>query len=279
MDRPRHRGIAGLSRREPIGAALTVGRKGPRGNPIEKDRFHIVLPTEGADRRRAAHPRYRAFNGAPAERRRSLVGQVIHADPDRAFEHYLSAYRGEKGDPTHPAGAPFCRGDGVRATRYTGNPKDVGGFANIPCPNETCRLRVSEPALCRPFARLLFRLVFRPDSGLPSTTVKLATKSWYSVANLAGFWASLEDAATAVGAPFNPAGFRFLLQLEEKSSKARKSRFPVISAVPLDDAFEFFAARVGVSAVQLSGDDDSAAPDAVFGTLETSDPVEPEPET
>ena len=63
-------GIHGVRGREPIGAALTIGIKGPRGNPIEKDRFHLLEPRESKDKKRKPSPLFRFFNNAPPEKRR-----------------------------------------------------------------------------------------------------------------------------------------------------------------------------------------------------------------
>ena len=250
---------------QPIGAVLTIGRKGPKGFPVEKDRFHLVLPHEGPDGRRAAHPRYVRFNTADPEHRRSLVCQIVHSDPEQALEYYLSAYRGRRGDPTHPAGAPFCRGDGDRAQRYTGADSDPDGFASIDCAGSECPYQTATPPLCRPFARLAFRVEFKPGSAMPSTICRYQTKSWHTVANLAGFFDMLRDAADLVGAPFVPAGFRFCLQLEIRKSKMNGgSRFPVVRAIPLDDPYSFFAAR---SAAAPVADDNHALPDPAFGAL------------
>jgi hypothetical protein len=37
-------GIEGLQPRLPLGAALTIGVKGPSGAPTQTDRFHFVSP-------------------------------------------------------------------------------------------------------------------------------------------------------------------------------------------------------------------------------------------
>ena len=38
------RGIAGIKGREPIGAVLSLGIKGPSGNPIDRDFWHVLNP-------------------------------------------------------------------------------------------------------------------------------------------------------------------------------------------------------------------------------------------
>src|SRR3990167_10227301 len=91
-------GINGLVGREPIGAALTVGIKGPNGAPTEKDRFHILDATalpKAYDKRgggtytaptRELHPSFVAFNRAPAERRRIIPARLAHGSISDLFE-------------------------------------------------------------------------------------------------------------------------------------------------------------------------------------------------
>ena len=126
-------------------------------------------------------------------------------------------------------------------------------FDDIDCLNERCPYRLSDPPLCKPFGRLVCRVVFRPDSGLPSTTIRYASRGWGTIANLVGFFESLENAARSQGrTDVNPIGFRFLLQLQERTNHRTRARFPVVSAVPLDDPFEFFSRSAPVAS-EISG--------------------------
>ena len=84
-------GIQGVRGREPIGAALTIGIKGPRKAPIEKDRFHLLEPSESAGKdgqpaRRAPSPLFTFFNNAPAVKRRFVRGIIAHQRWNDCFE-------------------------------------------------------------------------------------------------------------------------------------------------------------------------------------------------
>lgn len=239
----RHLGIAGLKGREPVGAVVSIGVKGPRGAPIEKDRLHILEPSAGPDDRRAHHPRFARFNAAPAEHRRSLMCQLVHAERSQCFEHQYRC-QSAKGQPSHPGRAPFCTGNGERATRYVGSDDAGHHFEEIPCPAERCEFRVGDRAACKPWMRLLFRVTWNtPD--LPTLLVKYTSGGWNTIRNCVGFFDQVEAQGLALGLTQpNLMGLRFTMQLSEKTSKVRKSRFPVVTLVPLDDPIAFFVNQI-----------------------------------
>ncbi len=236
-DQPR--GIAGLTGREPVGAVLTIGVKGPSGAPIEKDRLHIVWPQENAQGIRERHPRFRVFNDAKPERRQIVYGQLVHPSRADCFEfNYRNQFT--PGQPAHPGKVPFCVGNGETARRWNGDE-----FVEMACPGEKCefRMKKNRPP-CKPWMRLLFRLVWNPE-GLPTPLTKYTSGSWNTIRNAVGFFDHLERQATALGfVDYSLMGFRLALQLTEKSNAKMKTRFPVLSFTPLDDPIEFFTRQL-----------------------------------
>jgi hypothetical protein len=261
-------GIAGLVPREPYGAVLAAGRKGPKGNPIEKDRFHVLEPAarkRGRDDVRDHHILFRAFNNAPPERRRTVLGQLVHATVDECFTHSMLAYK-VAGKPSHPAGVPFCVGNGVEARRYMGwdEAKQDHRFDDIACPHERCEYRQAismpgrdkdRPAPCAPWMRILFRLVWAPriledgtriPSSLPAMEVLMKSKGWNTVKRALGFFKAIDDRAKMVlgDRPYSLGGFAFSLTISEKTNKLVKSRFPVIDFAPMSDPVDFFTKQL-----------------------------------
>lgn len=235
-------GIDGLTGREPIGAAVSIGIKhGSRGFPIETDKFHIVSPRD-VDGVRPYLEAFAFFNNAKPELRKTLKGMLMHKGRDGAFVHRLTMHIFPKGAPAprgHPNKRPVCEGDGHVAVRWM---QDEEGqeFTNIRCPNRQCEYRLTEPPSCKPFAQLLFRLRWsKPD--LPTPLVKFTTRSWETTANLLGFFEALETAARELQVP-NPTlyGYPFTLNVIERTKVQRKARFPVVVVTPDIDPVEFF---------------------------------------
>jgi len=236
-----HTGIAGLEGRENVGAVVSVGVKGDRGNPIEKDRFHIVWPQEDANKRRPHHPSFKDYNTADASTRQRILGQLVHEHRAECFE-YNYRCQSAPGKPSHPAKIPFCTGNGDRARRYIG-PKDTEGFRDIVCPADKCEFRQGQNPACKPWARLLFRLCLPK---YPTVLAKYTTGSWNTIRNLIGFFDEIDRMARAMGLDhYSLAGFQFILQLTEKTNAERRSRFPVVVAVPYSDPVTFFEGQIG----------------------------------
>ncbi len=249
-----HTGIAGLEGRTSVGAALTIGVKGDRGYPTQRDRFHIVWPQEDDTGKRPYHPRFGAFNTAKPEHRRAIFGTIVNARMDECFEHSLRAHA-PKGEKTPESRRPFCTGNGVRATRYVGVRDGVEAFEDIACPHDACPFRQTEPAGCKPHMRFLFMLQWQEGAPLPSMLCKFTSGSWNTVSAFVGFFREIESMAAAFGlAPeqINLAGLRFVMQLTERKSRRRKSRFPVVTIIPIDDIAEFLE-RQTRRALEISG--------------------------
>lgn len=245
-------GIAGLKGRPPIGAAVTIGIKGDKGFPTQRDRFHIVEVNENDQGRRPHHRAFDAFNSVDnPEARRLLRGNIVHATQAGCFESRLNC-QVQPGGQQHPRRIPFCRGDGVTAVRWMGG--DEGNFKSITCPHDKCEYRQpqqgNKPIPCKPWMRFAFRITWAPETQallvakgrpeMPSMTVKLTSGSWATAANFKGFFDSFCDNARELGVA-NPVlfGLPFVLQLTERTNRQRKSRYPVITITPTMDVVEF----------------------------------------
>lgn len=238
-------GIQGLQPREPVGAALTIGIKGERGFPVEKDRFHIVLTRENAEHTRPHHPAFAAFNGASPEKRRVIRGNLVHADMNACFEYHLKAQVLTK---AHPNMRPACIGDGVRAERWEG--PDPDAFMQIKCPNDRCEYRLMTPPKCKPWMRFLFRLRWQEGVNLPTPLVKYTSGSWNTTANFLGFFKYLSSTARELGMErYSIFGVPFVMTLTEQTRASERTRFPVVVIAPEMDPIEFWARQ----SKQLSG--------------------------
>lgn len=247
-------GIAGLEGREPIGAAVTIGVKGPSGAPIERDRFHIVEAAPDAQDRRQHHRAFAVFNNMRPESRRLLRGNLVHATRDACFEYNLRCQANKDGK-MHPQKRPFCIGDGVRAVRWMGPGAD--DFKEIECPHDRCEFRQaqgSKPTPCKPWMRLLFRVAWDEATqaalaaagkpAMPSMIVKFTSGSWNTTRNVLGFFEQFEQTAAALGIPNAKLfGLPFTMQLGERTNSEKKSRFPVVTLSPAMDLIEFLGAQ------------------------------------
>lgn len=242
------RGIKGLEGREPVGAVLTIGTKGPSGNPTDTDRFYIKVPDakkEGTGLVRDGHPSFAAFNSADASMRRSIKGVLVHATEAECFEWYRKAQRSPNRNENH-AQLPFCTGNGVTAQRLQlallREPEAPGlprrsPYREIACPNELCQYAIAPnertPPACKPFARLLFQPVWREGAVAPTPLMKLTTQSWHTVRNLVGFFEFVQEQARELGIE-KPLlfGLSFELVLVTRTAAEKTARFPVIRISP-----------------------------------------------
>lgn len=244
MTLPEYRGIAGLEGREPVGAVLTIGVKGPRGNPTDTDRFHLVVPTMGADGRRALHPDFKRWHAAPIDHRQVVHANLVHVTEEDAWGYRLKA-QVLPGDrwPAHPDKRPACEGDGVTATRYFGE-TGTDDFREIPCPNEACEFRQGKPKPCGAFGTLYFRIRWPEGVSLPSPLVKWSTASWNSVRNVEGFFEHVRTQAEELGVE-SPSlyGLSFSMTLSRKTKPSERAAFPVVSISPECDLVDFFLAQ------------------------------------
>lgn len=244
-----HHGIEGLTGRDPIGAAITIGRKGPSGAPIETDRFFIVMPVDtlvGQHRVRPLHPSFVAFNEADPKHRQSIRGNLVHASQSDCMDYNLRAQVLSPLSkwPAHPQKRPACSGDGKRATRFFGFADDGSeDWREIECPNERCEFRIGAKKLCKPFARFLFRPHWESNK-LPTPLMKLTTGSWHSVSALVGFFDYVSEQARNLGMEsFSLFGLPFVLTLSTKTKPQDKQRFPVLSISPEVDLVQFFLSQ------------------------------------
>lgn len=230
-------GIKGLTGREPIGAAVTIGVKDKaRGFPTGTDRWWVVNSRE-ENGVRHLHPGFANFNAAQPDKRKVLRGNLIHATREECFEYQLKAQVIHK--PAHPDKKPMCVGDGVKAVRWEGG--DPDDFMEIKCPNERCEYRQTQPPVCKPFARLLFRLRWQEGIALPTPLVKFTTGSWNTTANLKGFFDHIEKTAQQLGLQeYTLFGFPFVMTLQYQTKASAQSRFPVVHISPEEDPVAFF---------------------------------------
>lgn len=231
-------GILGLAGREPIGAVVSLGIKGDRGFPIERDRFHIVVPREESGKR-PHDPAFAAFNGSAVPKRQKLLGNIVHATADQCFEFHLKAQVLGKGY-AHPDKRPACVGNGVRAVRWMRS--DADDFLEIECPNDRCQYRQTTPPACKPFARLLFQLRW-PEGypPMPTPLVKFTTGSWNSTANLKGFFDYIHSAALSLGLDqYTLFGLPFAMSVQLQTKASAKTAFPVVRISPEINPVEWF---------------------------------------
>lgn len=229
--------IDGMRPREPIDGALTIGvKERNRGFPVEKDRFHIVMPYE-ADGRREYHPAFGFFNSAEPAHRKVIHGNLVHALQAECFEYHLKAQVLGR-QKAHPDKMPMCVGDGERAVRWMGGQAD--NFEEIICPNDRCEYRLASPPSCKPWMRFLFRVRWSKE-GLPTPTLKFTSGSWNTISNFLGFFKRIDEISRQLGLE-RPAlfGLPFTMTLVERTKASAQRRFPTVSITPDIDPVEWF---------------------------------------
>lgn len=227
--------------REPIGAALSVGRKdAARGFPTDTDQFFIVSPHE-MDGKRGLHPHFDAWNKLPPERRRVFRGAFVHAERSGAYDERYQAQR--LPGKAHPQKRPVCVGDGQTAIRWTGGADD--DFREMVCPGERCefRQRVSDnKPPCGPRLRFLFRPL-SDDPRFPAPMMKLESGGLAAGGSFKGFFQHVEEQARLLGADnFTYYGLPFVLSLSMKKREGGKDsarRYPVVE-ISLDGDLQKF---------------------------------------
>lgn len=244
----RFHGIDGLAEREPVGAVLTVGRKGAGGAPTDNDRFWIVSRHE-QNGVRPLHPAFAKFNEADPAKRQTIAGNIVHADPLDAAEWRLSAMQLGGEWPNHPQRKPACEGDGVRARRLyaIGRDGEPDDYREISCPNELCEFRQGNAPKCKPFGRIYFRPRWNKaweDGGFPTPLMIWANHSWNSTDALAGFFRHVIHQAEQLGLEsWSVYGLPFTLTLGRKTKPQERRSFPVVSITPDCDLIDFFQAQ------------------------------------
>ena len=233
-------GIAGLQGREPIAAALAVGKKGPSGAPIERDRFHVLrshAQTAKFGGRsglvREPHPSFPKFNAAPPEHRQSVSAVLAHATAAECWEHRLQAQ--VLPGIAHPRKAPACKGDGETAERWDPQREE---FVTMACPHDRCPHRQTDgrkPAACKPWMKFLARF---SSPKMPQLLFKYTSGSWNTVKAFLGFFESFERNCRNLGV--DPAtvplfGLPVVLQLQERTDASQKRKFPVVTIAVSED--------------------------------------------
>lgn len=247
----RYEGINGLTPRDPIGAVLTVGTKGPKGNPTDTDRFYFKVADSvkvGDQLTKPLHPGFASFNTAEVTHRQTISGNLVHATQAEAFHYSLSAQvlgPSWKHFPTaHPNRLPICSGDGTKATRLYGISEGREDWREIDCPNSICEYRQGKVKPCKPAMRFLFRPRWKSGSTLPTPLTLLLSHAWNTASRLLGFFKHVEDQARQLGlSEFSLYGLPFVMTLGYKTKPSEASRFPVISISPDADLISFFLAQ------------------------------------
>lgn len=248
-------GVAGLEPRPSAGVSVQIGRRDKKGGvPIEKDRFHLMLPHED-DGMKGFHPDFAFFNeysdrAAPAEvaKRKVLGGIIAHGSWDYreggCLEQHLSAQK-LPGRPPPPSREPACVGDGRVARRWFGE-KGPADWRRIESCGDACPFRkpVSdrEGPPCKPLTRFLFRLDWTGSAAAaraPTPIAKMASGSFYTFVSVGGLKTALDDAARTLGidpATVSPFGLRFRLAVQNRTKPGK--RFPVVVATLVDSAVD-----------------------------------------
>lgn len=257
-------GISGLVGKEPIAAALSVGRKGPTGAPIEKDRFHVLLPDRQAsdgDRKpigglRLAHPSFASFNGAEVARRQVVPARLAHGTIPELFDWRRQAQQVTVAGKAlvHPRQRPVCLGNGGESDgiAWRFDPADPSrrdpkvlagwdGYRAIVCPGDRCPFAQEgtgargQGVACKPWMRFLARFDWPRDpsgKGLPNVPFKYTSGSWNTVRSFLGLFDGFRRACQAMGVDPGTIplfGLPVLLQLQERTDAGQQRRFPVVS--------------------------------------------------
>lgn len=232
-------GIKSLHVTDPVGAQVTLGRKG-RG-VVEKDRFHIVSPYADANNVRPYLGAFRAFNEAAPEHRRFIRANLIYGKLSQSYTYRLRMRdfpKYEEEPKARPNHVPVCEGNGEVAQRWTRH-EDV--TRTIVCPDEHCQYRQSEPPMCKPFSEILFRPHWGKGT-MPTPVCRLRSETgWRSAAAIVGFFRQLDEQARELGlqdATF--FGFPFTIQLVERTNPVKRQKAWVIVLTPDTDAVSFF---------------------------------------
>ena len=271
------RGIAGVTGRTPIGAAISVSRRDRRnGPPAHKDGFWI-MDTHEDNGMRNMHQQYSFFNNAAPNLRQTLQGYLIHHTEVECFEWHRQAMV-LPGLSMHPRKRAHCKGDGVKALRWTGNVRvddGVNDFAEIECLGDKCEFAQApspnKPPPCKPWMRFIFLLTWKEGTQYPPILAKFTSGSWNTLQNFVGFFADIKHASEALGVPnYSLIGYPLTLHHIFKTQPDRNRRFQVIEISPRMPALQF----LGEQAQRIK------AIKAEYGQLEAiTDQTQLEPKT
>jgi hypothetical protein len=251
IDRPE-----GFKRRDPIGCALTMGRKGPNNAPVDKHRFFIVRPVadgSGKDARRATHPSYTDFNKLAAsivppadldpdkrdawlaaaraahdEKRATVRGYIVHENPEDCWSNRRQADRLD--GHVHPKLGPSCMGNGRIADRWM---PGKNAYIRIACPGRQCEFATAPKGKrppCHPHTKLIFQLRF---DNAPSALCKFTSNGWETTDAIEGFFVAIEEQARMLGVQ-RPSFYAipFALTISKRSNPAERTSWTVVHMTP-----------------------------------------------
>lgn len=237
--------IEGLRGRVPVGAVLTIGTKGDRGAPVDRDRFYVKVPdsTEGE---RVCHPSFGPFNAAKPDLRQTLRCVLVHASPGDCFEYNRKAQKIMGGGFRNHPKLPACTGDGKRAKRLVLLSDGKAEYQDIPCPNDLCEFAQAPSkgkAQCGPWMRLLFQPVWQSDK-LPTPLMKFTSQSWHTISGLVGMFGHIAEQAAQLGVE-SPSlyGLPFEMVLVTKTDSVKKTSFPVVRFSPTANLQSFLLSQ------------------------------------
>lgn len=226
-------GLPGLRPRQYPAVALTIGTKGDRGAPTDKERFYlkaadgdkVKYQTNGGKEYDALakppHPLFSEWHAGRVGSRVSIPIKLAHLAQDDAFKYHFKGQPEMRGIPRHPRRGPGCYGNGQVAYRWDGK-----AYATCRCPADQCPYRQGERPECKPFMWLGGRLAI---PGLPSLSFEFKSYSIHSIANVAGFFQGFAEACIGMGV--DPArvplwGLPATLNLTQVTRPEK--RFPVV---------------------------------------------------
>lgn len=224
--------IADVRAKIPVGAVLTIGTKGPRGTPIDRDRFYLKVPEAaseaGQGMQRALHPSFVPYNAAQPERRKAMRGVFVHGTEDQCFESSRKAQKiTTPGFRNHPKLPACVSTDGKTAQRLVMLSDDSPSFAEISCPGHLCQFAQSK--ICKPWMRLLFQPVWKADN-LPTPLFKFTSQSWNTAAACVGMFDYIREQARLLGVEKpNLYGLSFEMLLGSKTDPTKQTSFPVVT--------------------------------------------------
>jgi hypothetical protein len=246
-----YQGIQGLEGSgNSFGTVLTIGEKGPKGNPTNTHQFFIKKPqavTKQLGSRkglvRENDPEFVQFNKSDRPELRSVMRfTIVHAVHMRegwnsmvdAFQFQLFAQTLPKPHPSHPKAAPACSGDGVNAQRWDGEE-----YKDISCPNRLCEFQGGRPSPCKPKAQLSFQLRWPEHeawSVLPTPSCLFRTHSWHNINKvIIPFFKDLHKQAMALGFhDYNLYGLPCRMTLHKRNV----AKGGIVPAISLSTEFE-----------------------------------------
>ncbi len=230
-------GIKGIEARMVAGAKLGVGvKRQARGFPVEKDRFHILMPRAGHGGFREAHPAFGWFNQAAPEKRRVVYGAFVGGSwSDGSVSAYNMTDVSRLGDlPRQPRGKSWCTGNGVQATRYSGE-KGPDDFRQIRCMGERCRFRTMQGKPCKSQTLVYFRpvwpkVVLEAAAPPPPLLFRFDSGSVITFSTWQGVREQMDKAAAGLGLNrYTPSGLPLVFTLSEGTNKEKRTRYNYVA--------------------------------------------------